>query len=672
MTTSPLRLLALAAVAFSAVTAVAQSALKPFRPTGATPSGGAVLIVGETADAEALARWLNTRDIAGFTVPANTSAADLSRAVGELRSRAAEFKIAPNRIALLGLGAGSAVAAEAGYTEDAATRPNLLTLVWGGSAPAAALKADATPTLLIGSTATADNMGGQIELWTKLRNARASVDAHFFAKADAKAGLGGDNLSLSTWPEVFYAWSRFNGLLTDQPRVGLKGMVYVDGAELPHGYVVLTPVGFVGAGPIIARVLNSTQGVPIGQFTVPAAQGAIAGRYKVDVKQTMTRWLSNSFSGGLVGGGRGGGTLTPEQIYFGHHRVLAPTVSDLRSFTKVRPTDKDDYIIEIKPGAEANSELRIEVFSGAKATPMPADLAANPNLGGFLGGPKNPGQVAYVEQLKRGAFGKADGIPEPVLLWPKGAPDAKPDADGVFTDEDKPAVYAFPAPANNSTGAAFLILPGGAFTNRCMDNEGVQIAKFLNQHGISGFVLRYRIGPNYPRSMSVVDAHRAMRYIRGNAATYKLNPDKLGVIGFSAGGELQGDAFYNGVVEGDPNAADPLDRLSTKANFSVLIYGGRNVQNPASAPPTFTFCTVEDGSSQFGPGPRGVLVSAMNSLRGAGVPFEAHFYQVGPHGTAMGVGDPQLGQWPALMIRWLVNGGYVPGAKATASVPFRL
>src|SRR5258707_730388 len=109
------------------------------------------------------------------------------------------------------------------------------------------------------------------------------------------------------------------------------------------------------------------------------------------------------------------------------------------------------------------------------------------NIGGLVGGPKNPGQVAYVEQIERAGPGPAPGIPEPILLWPKGAPEAVPDANGVFTDEDKPAIYAFPAPANQNTGAAFLIVPGGAFTNPSMDNEGVQLAKFLNHHGIPGF-----------------------------------------------------------------------------------------------------------------------------------------------------------------------------------------
>lgn len=279
---------------------------------------------------------------------------------------------------------------------------------------------------------------------------------------------------------------------------------------------------------------------------------------------------------------------------------------------------------------------------------------AQENLGGIIGEPKNPGQAAYVEQLKRAGQGPIAGIPAPIVLWPEGAPGAVPDAAGVFTDEDKPAIYAFPAPVENNTGAAFLVIPGGGFTNRVTDTEGVQVAKFLNRQGISGFVLRYRIGPNYPsRTVSTQDAHRAMRYIRAHAAEYKIATERIGVMGFSAGGELAGDAFYNSLKEGEPQAVDPLDRVSTKANFAVLIYGGRNVQNPASAPPTFLFNTIEDG------GHLNVEVSVLNSLRGAGVPVEAHFYQVGPHGTTMSPGDPQLGQWPELMIRWMKSSGFI-------------
>ena len=280
---------------------------------------------------------------------------------------------------------------------------------------------------------------------------------------------------------------------------------------------------------------------------------------------------------------------------------------------------------------------------------------------GGRGGPSNAeAQAIYAEQVKN-TPNPVPGIPEPVLLWPAGAPGAVPDASGNFTDEDKPAVYCFPAPADKNTGVAFLILPGGAFTNRVADHEGVQIARFLNAHGISGFVLRYRIQPNYRNNISVLDANRAIRYVRAHAAEFKISPERVGTIGFSAGAELEGDAFYNGVVAGDPTAADPLDRFSTRPNFLALIYGGRTPRDPASAPPTFMFNTIEDGSHLS------AEVNAWNALRAAGVPTEVHFYNYGEHGTSMSPGDPLLGEWPELMISWLKAGGFLSDKKPTTS-----
>jgi acetyl esterase/lipase len=266
-------------------------------------------------------------------------------------------------------------------------------------------------------------------------------------------------------------------------------------------------------------------------------------------------------------------------------------------------------------------------------------------------------QAIYAEQIKH-TPDPVPGIPTPMLLWPNGAPGAVPDASGNFTDEDKPALYCFPASADKNTGTAFLILPGGAFTNRVADHEGVQIARFLNQHGISGFVLRYRIQPNYRNNISALDANRALRYLRANAAEFHFSPDRVGTIGFSAGAELEGDAFYNGVIPADLASADPLEHFSTRPNFIALIYGGRTPRDPASAPPTFMFNTIEDGSHLS------AEVNAWNALRAANVPTEVHFYNYGEHGTSMSPGDPLLGEWPELMINWLKTSGFLSEKKA--------
>lgn len=389
-------LLALLPVALSAASALPpavplasaapdQASIYPFVPAANKNTGAAVLIVpgvpfdGRSTDHEGvqLARWLNDRGIAGFVLRQSaphagqaTAAATVSVAVRHLRTHAADFKISARRVGVLGFGRGAEFASDAAYAapveekpgaaEKISDRPDLLALIWGASQPAT-IAAGSPPTFLVSSTHADDKMDASIELWTKLRASRVPVDAHFFAKADAATALAANNPSVGSWPEIFYNWIRFQGLLTDAPRVPLKGMVYLDGRTLPHGYVVLTPVDFVGVGPVVARVLNSTLNLPLGEFSVPVGQGPIAGRYKVDVRQNMNRWLSNGFTGGLTGGR--GGNVTPEQAYFGHHRALAPTIEDQRSFTKVRPTDRTDYVIEIKPDPTANLDLKIEVFS---------------------------------------------------------------------------------------------------------------------------------------------------------------------------------------------------------------------------------------------------------------------------------------------------------------------
>jgi len=662
--------LALATSAFAATPPAFTS-----HPPAKNSTGGAVLIVpgtGATADALPLARWLNDRGLAAFVLPPTATAAETASALRHVRAHAADLKISPQRIALLGFASGAATAATLAYDPSSAAdsaRPDLLALIWGAPAtlPAAGDGVKFPPTFLVGSTATGDHPSPTINLWTKLRAARSPVDAHFFARADLTSVLASGNPSAAAWPELFFNWARFSGLLTAEPRVPLKGMAYLDGRPLPHGYIIFTPLDAAGVGPVIGRVINSTAGVAIGEFSVPAGQGPLAGRYKVDVRQNMHRWLSNSFSGALVQ--TRGAAPTPEQAHFGHHRVLSPSIADQLSFTKVRPTDAQDYVIEFKPDPAANLDLKIAVFSTAQpAAAAPANSAAAPAhsgaessapAGGIVGGPKNPGQAAYAEQLKLAPPGPVPGIPEPILLWPEGAPGALADANGVFTDEDKPALYAFPAPAANNTGAAFLIIPGGGFTNRCMDNEGVQVARFLNRHGISGFVLRYRIGPNYSsRDHSTQDGQRAQRYLRAHAAHFGVAPDRIGVIGFSAGGSLIADAFYNQISLGDPAAADPLERISARANFSAMIYGGRTFTKPAAAPPTFLFSTVEDT------GGLGSVVSALTALRGANIPTEAHVNQVGPHGTALSPGDPQLGAWPELLVKWLRTGGFLDAKSA--------
>jgi len=249
---------------------------------------------------------------------------------------------------------------------------------------------------------------------------------------------------------------------------------------------------------------------------------------------------------------------------------------------------------------------------------------------------------------------------DPILLWPDGAPGAT----GI-SDEDKPAVIPFVPEASKRNGAAILVVPGGGFTIRAVDHEGVLIAQWLKDHGITAFLLRYRLRPIYDRTDWVKDGQRAMQYIRSHSTEYHLSTNRVGAIGFSAGANLIADMTMN-TISTQRNATDPLDQFSSKPDFMILGYGSirilGNVDSIAVAglPPTFMYGTAEDRSSNGG------MQEMFSRLYRAGVPVEAHFFQNGIHGTGFALGDPILGQWTNLLHNWLAVGGFLTSKQREA------
>ena len=156
--------------------------------------------------------------------------------------------------------------------------------------------------------------------------------------------------------------------------------------------------------------------------------------------------------------------------------------------------------------------------------------------------------------------------PTPVLLWPDGAPGATGNSE-----EDKPAISVYVPDADKNTGCAIVVCPGGGFTHRATDYEGVIIAEWLRSHGIAAFVLRYRIHPLYKNSDAVADAHRAMQFLRAHADEYKISTDRIGMIGFSAGSELACLAAFS-AADGKPDATDAeLQAAARAANIADFI-----------------------------------------------------------------------------------------------------
>ncbi len=260
-------------------------------------------------------------------------------------------------------------------------------------------------------------------------------------------------------------------------------------------------------------------------------------------------------------------------------------------------------------------------------------------------------------------------------LWPAGAPGAKGDAPG-----DKPTLTVYLPEKDKATGAAVVVCPGGGYGHLAMDHEGHQVAQWLNSLGVAGFILTYRhrnSGVGYGHPAPLQDAQRAIRTVRSHAAQWGVKPDRIGILGFSAGGHLASTAathFDDKVYE----ASDAVDRVSARPDFAVLIYpvismaepythrgsvqnlvgrdpdpelldkmsGEKNVT--AKTPPTFLVATWEDTG-----------VPAENSLyyclalRKARVPAEMHLFAKGPHGFGLGARIPGANAWPNLCAKWM-------------------
>ena len=267
--------------------------------------------------------------------------------------------------------------------------------------------------------------------------------------------------------------------------------------------------------------------------------------------------------------------------------------------------------------------------------------------------------------------------PEPIPLWANGAPGAKGDAP-----EDVPSVQLYQPPADKASGAAIVVCPGGGYGHLAR-HEGHDIAVWLNGLGVTAVVLKYRLGPKYQHPAMMQDALRAIRYTRSKASEWKIDPNRVGVMGFSAGGHLASTAATQFNV-GDPNASDPVEKLSSRPDLSILCYpvvtmtdpfahkgSRRNLlgENPPAqlidlmssekqvtdqTPPTFLFHTADDPVVPV----ENSLMFAL-ALRKKKVPYELHVYEHGRHGVGLALDDPALNTWPRLLENWLRARGFV-------------
>lgn len=263
----------------------------------------------------------------------------------------------------------------------------------------------------------------------------------------------------------------------------------------------------------------------------------------------------------------------------------------------------------------------------------------------------------------------------PIVLWPDGAP-------GAVGKEpvDIPTLTPYFPLKEKATGAAVIVCPGGGYDHLAA-HEGAPVAEWLNSIGITAFVLKYRLGPRYHHPAPLQDAARAMRTIRARAAEWKLDPERVGILGFSAGGHLAATIATH-FDSGKTDAGDPIERVSSRPNLLILLYpvitmrekthagSKKNLlgENPSpqlvallsneeqitkETPPTFLVHTMTDTAV---PVDNSLMFAA--ALRKAGVPFELHIYERGPHGFGLGGNDPILSTWPARCADWLRIHGF--------------
>ena len=260
--------------------------------------------------------------------------------------------------------------------------------------------------------------------------------------------------------------------------------------------------------------------------------------------------------------------------------------------------------------------------------------------------------------------------PTKIPLWTNGAPgferlrdEAEQSKDYWVKNIHNPSITVYAPPGDKANGTAVLVCPGGGHRLLVYNAEGRDPALFLNSLGVTVFVLKYRLFREdsiYSFQKDVrADVYRAMRYIRTHASDWGIDTARVGILGFSAGGETAALVAY-GPGAGDPSAPDPIDRANAQPNFQMLVYPGPlGIPDavPSNAPPTFLVAADDDTCCSPS------IIRLMAAYRAAGVPVEAHLYAHGSHGFNMGYRSDafSIQGWPARMADWLHDNRWLEG-----------
>ena len=272
------------------------------------------------------------------------------------------------------------------------------------------------------------------------------------------------------------------------------------------------------------------------------------------------------------------------------------------------------------------------------------------------------------------------GFSKVFTLWSGNAPLSR-----GWASSDVPKLYYYPA-QGTGVRSAVIVLPGGGYTHVVMEKEGAVEAKWLATRGVAAFVLQYRLSPTYRYPVPLLDGERAVRYVRSHATEFGVEPDRIGVWGFSAGGHMAG-YLATTQEERNPSSSDPVERVSAHPDFAIFSYARLSLDpaipragnmesllgdSPTQAmldsisavkhvsrdtSPSFLYSTTADATVDSRN-----ATAYYDALKRVGVPVELHIFELGPHGTGMGQnlkGLAELEVWPLLLQHWMEMHGWM-------------
>lgn len=260
--------------------------------------------------------------------------------------------------------------------------------------------------------------------------------------------------------------------------------------------------------------------------------------------------------------------------------------------------------------------------------------------------------------------------PKEIPLWPNGAPGSEGKTGSEIVEQGtngerkvsgihNPSLTPYLPPQDKATGTAVIIAPGGAHRFLAIDHEGYNVAQWLSERGIAGFVLKYRLARETNSTYKIdvhalADTQRAVRLVRSRAQDWGINPARVGVMGFSAGGELAA-LVSTRFDRGNDHSTDPVEKRGCQPNFQALIYPGRSrdILPAKDSPPVFLACAYNDR-----PDISEGLAEVYLRFKKAGVPAELHIYGTGGHGFGLRASNRKpVGAWAARFEEWLAESG---------------